>query len=206
MSPSQVLERSYLTLKRRLIEGTFMVGQRLEAARLSEELHASITPVRDVLNRLTGEGLVQAIAGGGFYVPMPDESDLRNLLAWNVYLAQHALHAQRGIIEMPRRLDLHHQDDAARTGAIFSHLAARLQNPEFSRAVDSVNDRLYAMRLLDERVLGRTAEELSALETIMASGAPSSAVKQVKQFHRRRGDRLATYVRLLRAPSVPPPA
>ena len=55
MSPAHVLEPTYDTLRRRLVAGDWPPRCRLEAARLAEELGVSITPVRDALNRLTGE-------------------------------------------------------------------------------------------------------------------------------------------------------
>lgn len=200
MSPAQILERSYETLKRRLIEGSFLAGQRLEAARLSEQLHASITPIRDVLNRLTGEGLVHAIAGDGFYVPLPDEGSLRDLLDWNAALALQAARAQKPVTSGFLAVRTPASDIAARTASLFTHLAGGLDNGEFVRAVANVNDRLHAMRLLDERVIGKTGEELDAFEAVVVTGDAPVIVKRVRQFHSRRRARLATYVRLLRAP------
>lgn len=195
MSPAQILERSYATLKRRLIEGDFHAGQRLEAARLSEQMHVSITPVRDVLNRLTGERLVEAVAGGGFYVPMPDESGLRELLEWNALLALHAARGKRnGVLfdEQPSR------DNAVRTAQLFSSLVDVLGNREMSHAVTSINDRLHAMRRIDAQVMGDTVPDLAALEELAANGPPSILVKRIREFHRRRKAKLPAYVRLLR--------
>lgn len=196
MSPAQILERSYDTLKQRLIAGDFNAGQRLEAARLAEQLHVSITPVRDVLNRLTGEGLVYAIAGGGFYVPSPDESGLRDLLEWNAFLASHAARSRRtvlpSILPGPR-------NDAERTANFFSVLAQGLGNGEFTKAVESCNAKLHAMRLLDDQIFGDTQNELDALEASLVHGPVSTLIKQIRRFHTKRQSRLPTYVRLLRA-------
>lgn len=198
MSPAQILERSYATLKQRLIAGDFHAGQRLEAARLSEQMHVSITPVRDVLNRLTGEGLVHAIAGGGFYVPLPDESGLRDLLEWNAFLASHAIRSRR---QAPPEIQPAFRNDAERIASFFSRLAQGLGNREFARAVESCNDKLYAMRRLDNHILGDTRSELDALEASLSQGPASALTKQIRRFHTKRRGRLPTYVRLLRAGS-----
>lgn len=68
MSPAHVLEPTYDTLRRRLLMGAWPAGQRLEAARLAADLGVSITPVRDSLNRLTGERLIVSQPGDGFHV------------------------------------------------------------------------------------------------------------------------------------------
>jgi transposase len=167
VSPAQILERSYGTLKRRLIEGDFHAGQRLEAARLAEQMNVSITPVRDVLNRLTGEGLVQAIAGGGFYVPLPDESTLRDLLDWNAFLAFHAARSQKAVPPPPYLMP---RNKAERSAFFFNRLADGIGNREFAQAVHSVNDKLHAMRLLDDRILGDTEDELDALDAGLLIG------------------------------------
>lgn len=204
MSPAQILERSYQTLKQRLMEGGFRPGYRLEAARLADDMHVSITPVRDVLNRLTGEGLVEAIAGGGFYVPLLDESMLRDLLDWNAALALLAIRMQQSSTHSIAFLDHDDLDVPERTARLFCRLALRLGNSEFTRAVESANDRLHAMRQLDERVIGNTREELAELVSAAETATASALAKQVRQFHARRKGRLATYVRLLRTPPVMP--
>ncbi|MDR7154851.1 DNA-binding transcriptional MocR family regulator [Sphingobium xenophagum] len=193
MSPAQILERCYQALKQRLVEGEFHPGQRLEAVRLADEMHVSMTPVRDVLNRLTGEGLVDAIAGGGFYVPVPDEGGLRDLLDWNALLALYAAGSRQRTV----REGTGSPDDIDRTASLFFRLAESLGNREMMRTVGHLNDRLYAMRLLDARILGETGSEILGLEeALMADNADLS--KRIRAYHRRRKARVATYVRLLR--------
>lgn len=198
MSPAQILERSYQILKQRVIEGEFHAGQRLEAARLADQMHVSITPVRDVLNRLTGEGLVHAIAGGGFYMPIPDESSLRDLLEWNAFMAFHA--ARSGKARWPGAPPAPH-NTAERSAMLFLCLVEGLANREFSAAVEAINDKLYAMRLLDEHIFNDTHMELEALEATLAQGQDAALIKQIRQFHTKRRAKLPTYVRLLRARS-----
>ena len=66
-------------------------GDRLEPALLSEELNASVTPVRDALHRLTGERLVEAPRHEGFRTPMMTETPLRQLYSWHLDLLLLAL-------------------------------------------------------------------------------------------------------------------
>lgn len=196
MSPAQILERSYDLLKRRLLEGEFRAGQRLEAARLADQLHVSITPVRDVLNRLTGEGLVDAIAGGGFYVPICDEGGLRDLLDWNSLLSIQAVRMRRVTTPEIRIISENHADRAAH---FFSALAASTGNRELVSTIARTNDRLYAVRLLDAQVLTGVGLELEAMEQAMVENSLAVLVKMVRGYHRRRRARLPAYIRIMRA-------
>src|SRR3546814_19229888 len=63
--------------------GAWSAGVRIEAARLADEIGVSITPVRDALNRLAGERMVDFIAGEGFRVPLYSEAELRDLFGLN---------------------------------------------------------------------------------------------------------------------------
>ena len=86
MSPGATFERVYRTLKDQLGSGRFAAGEHLEPAALSQDLHASITPVRDALHRLVGEALVEAPRGDGFRMPLITEAGLRHLYRWNAAL------------------------------------------------------------------------------------------------------------------------
>src|SRR3546814_12187286 len=55
MCPARVLEPCYHAIKRRLMDGSWPWGSRLEAAKIADMLSTSITPVRDRLHRLVGE-------------------------------------------------------------------------------------------------------------------------------------------------------
>lgn len=86
MSRPGTFDRVYAALKQRLREGAFHPGDKLEPAALSDELNASVTPVRDALHRLVGERMVEAPRHEGFRAPLPTESALRQLYAWHLDL------------------------------------------------------------------------------------------------------------------------
>ena len=199
MSPAQVLERCYDTLKWRLMNGVFPSGQRLEAARLADDIHVSVTPVRDVLNRLTGEKLVVSVPGDGFYVPTLDEGALRDLLDWNMHLALHALHSGENSNHQLVAEDGGLSDIVDRADLFFRSLTAGLENGEFIRAMDSVSDRLHTMRMHDQTVLGGTEEELNAMEKAFATGDIRETAKRIRIYHHRRRAKLTAYMRHLRA-------
>ena len=79
MSPSHILEPTYQALRERLMGGEWPAGFRLDTARLAADLGVSKSPVRDSLNRLTGERMVDFEPGYGFHVPRLDETQLRDI-------------------------------------------------------------------------------------------------------------------------------
>ena len=86
MSPGPTFDRVYFALKEQLMTGRFAPGDHLEPSLIGDELHSSITPVRDALHRLVGERLVEAPRNDGFRVPMVTEFALRQMYAWQADL------------------------------------------------------------------------------------------------------------------------
>ncbi|MBD3774941.1 MAG: GntR family transcriptional regulator, partial [Rhodobacteraceae bacterium] len=95
MSPAHVVEPTYERLKRDLLEGKWRQGARLEAMRLADDFGVSMTPVRDCLNRLAGEGLVDMRPGHGYHVPSLTEKELRDLLQSSAALLDFAVTCER---------------------------------------------------------------------------------------------------------------
>ncbi len=61
-------KRALFDLRQRIISGNIPGGTRLYEVALAEELAISRTPVREAMSRLTEEGLLERVAGGGFMV------------------------------------------------------------------------------------------------------------------------------------------
>ncbi|MGK4455738.1 GntR family transcriptional regulator, partial [Klebsiella pneumoniae] len=59
MNSGPTAERVHEALKRRIMGREFRPGDRLDPAVLAAPLSSSVTPVRDALHLLTGEGLVE---------------------------------------------------------------------------------------------------------------------------------------------------
>src|SRR5688572_2575600 len=94
MNAGVTFERVYFALKDLLGSARFAAGQHLEPAVLSQDLNVSVTPVRDALHRLAGEGLVDTSRGEGFRTPAVTEVGLRHLYRWNAALLDLAVRAR----------------------------------------------------------------------------------------------------------------
>lgn len=198
MSPAHVLEPTYRAIKSRLMEGVWQPGLRLEASRLADDLGVSATPVRDSLNRLTGEDMVTFRAGEGFHVPRLSEQDFRDLLDTAIetllWCINRSLlpHAQRNTAE-------HEMGPAERTARLFSALAARSGNREAVRTIASLNDRLHSIRRHEPVALPGWQADLERIEQAAATG--KSLPEMLRLYRERRGEVASELLRRLGAES-----
>jgi DNA-binding GntR family transcriptional regulator len=192
MSPGPTFDRVYHALKVQLTGGRFAPGEHLEPATIGEDLNSSITPVRDALHRLVGERIVEAPRGDGFRVPAPTEAELRNLYDWNQALLELALRPRARRPEMSPLLNAPGSQPAPaprefETAAqLFLAIARRAGNPENAAAVDNLNDRLGAVRLVEAGLFLDFQAEFARIVTIFAGGDHPMLRRELAIYHRRR--------------------
>lgn len=188
MTPSGTFERVYFALKDKLRRGLLKPGERLEPAALSDELFASVTPIRDALHRLAGERLVEAPRQEGFRVPMLSENRLRHLYAWHRDLLLLAIMRRRRMAPLDepggpdgRALSVHEQ-----RRALFLALARATGNPEHVLALEAVAERLEPLEQLEELLLDEVEQETAAICKAVHTGDLRLLRKQLLGYHRRR--------------------
>jgi DNA-binding GntR family transcriptional regulator len=189
MSRPGTFDRVYAALKSKLREGGFRPGDRLEPAALSDHLNASVTPVRDALHRLTGEGLVEAPRHEGFRVPMLTEVTLRHLYGWHRDLVMLAL-ARRG----SHRLKFRETLDTALAGTgncsgIGSIIAAAIRssgNPEHAAALEAVSERLEPLRQMESLLLDAVENEIDEILSALRDRDERRLRTSLLRYHRRR--------------------
>lgn len=190
MSPGATFDRVYLGLKEQLMSGRFAPGEHLEPVAIGDELHSSITPVRDALHRLVGERLVEAPRNDGFRVPFPTEAELRDLYGWNRELAELGLRRPTGknAFSPPADSDTGSvsQDIADVAANVFRSIARRSANPELEQAVEAVSDRLAAMRHVEASFFENAANEVEGLSALLTCGDVASLRRNVIAYHKRR--------------------
>lgn len=187
MTPPGTFERVYAALKQRLRGGAFRPGDRLEPATISDELNASVTPVRDALHRLTGERLVEAPRHEGFRVPLITETMLRHLYAWHRDLLILAIvNRWSGTTQSA----LAEQRDPATEGekqpSLFLALAAMSGNPEHVHAFQAVTDRLEPIQRLESALLDAVEEETEQISAALRRGDRRELRRALIRYHRRR--------------------
>lgn len=190
MTPPGTFDRVYAAIKQRLRAGDYRPGDRLEPAALSDELNASVTPVRDALHRLTGERLVEAPRHEGFRVPMMTETMLRQLYAWHLDLLLLALMKHRvsaaGELEAESCTNSPGPSLLDRQNAIFFEIAASTANPEHVLALQALTQRLEPVQRLEELVLEDLEGEAAVIVHAIHTGDRKALRRSLLQYHRRR--------------------
>lgn len=72
-------EKSYDYIRSKVSSGDFGPGKRLVNRTLAGEIGVSVIPVREAINRLASEGLIEHVPGAGAFVRKPTRQDLDNL-------------------------------------------------------------------------------------------------------------------------------
>lgn len=84
-------ERIYTTLQEWIVEGTLLPGERLNDTELAEYFSVSRTPVREALQLLTEQKLVQVVPSSGTYVAPIDKEELHHVYALLIDLQMFAV-------------------------------------------------------------------------------------------------------------------
>ncbi len=101
-----IAESSYRRIRADIIFGRLAPGQKLKLDALKESYDTSISTLREILNRLSSEGLVLAEGQRGFQVCPVSVTDLKEIAALRLLLETHALEQSfaQGDMEWEARL------------------------------------------------------------------------------------------------------
>ncbi|HEV2594234.1 MAG TPA: GntR family transcriptional regulator [Sphingomicrobium sp.] len=187
MTPPGTFERVYAAIKQRLRIGFYRPGEKLEPAVLSDELNASVTPVRDALHRLTGERLVEAPRHEGFRTPMITETMLRHLYVWHRDLLILALvNRWSHVPQCHEELSSSANGVGERQRAFFRMLASMSGNPEHLHAFEALSDRLEPFHRLEGALLDAIEEETEEIGVALRSANRAQLRRALIRYHRRR--------------------
>ena len=192
MSPEAVTaERIHRELKRLLCTSRFAPGLPLTVQSLANEFGTSISPVRDALNRLVGERLINVQGGGGFAMPFLSRRTAFNLYSWHAEITLLIIKVMvtfEPVGDPPEEIVGVRADPSiieSATAELFTRLAACSPNPEHQEAINSVADRLARFRL-HEGAITKQGGELLTLWNIAQSGNRSATRTAMMQYHRKR--------------------
>ncbi|HKP27567.1 MAG TPA: GntR family transcriptional regulator [Dongiaceae bacterium] len=114
-------ERIYKTIRDRICLLEYQPGERLGEEELAREFHVSRTPIRRVLSRLEGEGLLESRHGVGTFVTDVDIDSLAQVFQLRMELAE----LLGKLDPMPRN-----EDDLARVRALLVRCDKLLKKPD----------------------------------------------------------------------------
>src|SRR5438045_4481128 len=84
-------EKTYRRIRTDIVFGALAPGEKLKLERLREDYGASVSTLRELLNRLSSEGLVLAEGQRGFEVAPVSAQNMRELAELRLLLETHAL-------------------------------------------------------------------------------------------------------------------
>lgn len=187
MNPGPISERVYDVMRRMILARCFLPGDRLDPNQLAERLAASVTPVREALNVLCGEQLVEAHRSGGYYLPALSKPSLKDMYAWAndiVVLSLKLWRPWNGIDW--DRIEDKRTAAADRATDLFGQITRNSANTEHARAMELLSARLNAVRTVEESVLLDVRGELVALEHALETADKEALRKLAAAYHRRR--------------------
>lgn len=177
------------------MEGAWPPGERLEALRLADEFGVSMTPVRDCLNRLVGERMVDLKPGEGYRVPRIGEQYLREMLDVNLALLDYSFHVQparrRHALKNAGCLD--HGD---RVAVLFATIASRSDNAMLDETLRSLSDRLHVFRNCELSVFDDAVEQVDELVRLARADDPDLVAK-IHAYHERQKRSASRLIRTL---------
>ncbi|WP_278986066.1 GntR family transcriptional regulator [Sphingobium yanoikuyae] len=193
MSPEAITaDRIYSDLKRQIVGGNWRPGSILAVTQIANHVGTSVTPVRDAIQKLVGEGFVALLGTGGFFIPRITTRSMADLYGWHSDLVRLALRDAQDIeaigpfpgCEKPGfEQDIRHV--VGLTEELFCRLAACSPNANHQSALLTANDRLHVMRL-HEPSPKRRAREIEVIWNALVSGNRNGARSMLWSYHRRR--------------------
>ena len=180
MNAGTTAERIYEQLKDLLLSGPIRPGTRLEPARLAGNLSSSVTPVRDALHRLAGEGLVDMRTSDGFHLPLLTEGLLGDLYRWNDELMRIALRRRK-------RSRSRSGDEVTSSGAaeVFAAIGAATRSEMIKRQIASANAMLAIARRSESSVLSGAEDEIAQIwDAFTVSSSKTRTL--VQAYHQKR--------------------
>lgn len=192
MSPEAfTADRIHREIKQFIMAGKFAPGSGLTVHSLAEEFGTSTSPVRDALNRLVGERLVEMQGGGGFALPDVTKRTVYHLYSFHGDLIRTIVKVMARFEELgPPPVYLVNKTArgvalAHATAEFFALTAACSPNPEHLDAILQIGERLAIFRM-HEGAIGRQGEELATLWNVTRSGNRNATRVAMWQYHRRR--------------------
>jgi hypothetical protein len=193
MSPEALTaDRVYRDLKRQIMLGHFKPEASIGLTTIAQEFGTSISPVRDALQRLVGERLVDIQGGGGFAIPAMNRWSVHQLYSWHADLVRLAVKNMARPEKIEPFPGVEGSDQASRrhsiadlTAHLFALIGASSANTEHHAAIELAAARLHSLRL-KESVLPKLDVELESLWNVTRSANKNAIRLAMWHYHRRR--------------------
>ena len=191
------MARVYTELRRRIMEGDLRPGTRLDPTKLGKEMLASMTPIREALHQLRGEGLVESWQHEGFWIADLSEIVIRDRYEWCRDLVHLCIQSSYGA---PPQVIVRAGSDYPETVSyVLLQIAALSINQERWRAMVSICDRMMLIRKTECRLLDQPFDDVDPLLEAVKAYDWRHVLAGFEAFHKRRMDIASQIAAALRA-------
>lgn len=191
--PQDPFSAALETLRAQLRGGQMVMGEPLTITDLAEEMGLSVTPVREAMSRLAGEGLIEDRRGRGFFARRIDVADLVELYEMRELYLVAALR-RRG----SRPHQGHWQVDPGDTILfIFERLIAEAGDQTLLKAYREIGDRLAPAVAAEPAIADIEVVDQAIMKVLVQKAANFSSA--ITDYHNIRQIRSGEIVRAIRA-------
>ncbi|MBN2023273.1 MAG: GntR family transcriptional regulator [Pirellulales bacterium] len=184
-------QKAYAHIHRRLVSGQMTPGSRLSNRALAKEIGISFTPVREALNRLVSEGLLEYQRGLGVFVPTVSRRQIEE-----IYELRETLECA-AVVKVCQRASNETLEEVETALTAMGGIAQRLEpvesghrNPELAEALRQADAafHLALLRLAGNRLVLETVESLRARSALVPHRFDHEPIEAVQRNQRLHAD------------------
>lgn len=182
-------DRVYRAIRADILAGRLEPTAKLAGSALAKAYSSSLTPVREAMYRLVGEGLI-AMGHGGFHVVAIDYASLIDVLDFSQKLLVVGVQRHAGSIAnspfQPHGPGFPSASQAvAMLDYAFSTLFQATGNSAIVQWGQTANERLHSLRLAQCLVSRRALREAVSILELVSRGERARLGRQILSHHRR---------------------
>jgi DNA-binding GntR family transcriptional regulator len=199
-------EKAYELIKQKIINGDFEPGSRMMEEALAEEISMSRTPVREAINQLSSEGLIENIPRKGIFFTLVSKEETKDLLDLRITLESLAVKKcieklnqqelqilESNVSEFKKALDIEDYKKCNELDSLFhSEIANISGNKKLIKFLKEVEDFMLIARTLEKMSSPKVKNDLTIedhveiLEAIKRKDAEAAVNSIVKNINRMR--------------------
>lgn len=171
--------RLYRTILDELGTGQYRAGQRLGVKEMADRLHVSPTPIRELMSRLVGRGVIEERRSEGYYLARLEVRDIADLYRLHGQCTDLAIRE----LTWPPALPVTMPQDG---WSIISCLVDQTGNLILRDARAYLGDRLRVIRHFEDLAIDGIAAESRDLARLCTSPARAVLRRAIARFYKRR--------------------
>lgn len=172
--------QALLSLRDRIVGGDYGAGHPVVIVEEARRLKVSVTPVREALSRLSGEGFVERAASGGYFALRLDAAILRDRFRFQLVCLRAALDHLASTVALPST------PRPTRVQATFDQIIDRSGSPTLAEAYRRVAALLGVISRGEGALIPDIEDEAEDIHRRYSDPERRGLVEALDQYHARR--------------------